>query len=59
MVMTHAFAAWLGRFLIRPSRPLIQPLPPPRQPMTIEVERLADYRWRELGFSQPERRSAE
>jgi hypothetical protein len=29
---------------------------PPSPPMTIEVERLPDYLWRDLGFPQPRRR---
>jgi hypothetical protein len=53
--MTHVLAVWLGRIFFA-SRPLIQPLPPKRQPMKLEVERLADYRWRDLGFVPLQRR---
>ena len=52
--MTHAFTMWLGRLLFA-TRPLVQPLPAEQPPMKIEVERLPDYCWRELGFP-PSRR---
>jgi hypothetical protein len=51
--MTYALTLWLDRLFftsldIDPSTG--------RKPLEIEVERLPDYRWRDLGF-QPRRRS--
>jgi hypothetical protein len=50
--MTHALARWLWR-IVSPAVHLTQD--PPRAghpPMKIVVERLPDYMWRNLGFSQ-------
>ena len=52
---------WLARFFSSARRPVMRTqLAMPtqmdrRSPMTIEVERLPDYQWRELGFPQPAR----
>ena len=53
--MTHVFAVWLGRFLAFPSQSIVH-APSTDPPMKIEVERLPDYRWRELGFFPLQRR---
>ena len=53
--MAHAFTLWIGRLFSSTAGAV--PLPPSadRNPMQIEVERLPDYLWRELGFQQPGR----
>jgi hypothetical protein len=53
--MTFAFASWLGRFLSVTIRPSPAARPDDRYCMEIEVERLPDYLWRDLGFPQPRR----
>jgi hypothetical protein len=52
--MTHALPNWLWRLV---STATHQPQDPPetRQPMKIEIERLPDYLWRDLGFRQVRR----
>lgn len=50
--MAHAFTLWLGRLLFA-ARPMAQVQPDEERPLEIEVERLPDYRWRELGFPPP------
>ena len=48
--MALTFTLWLGRLL---SSSAGKGPPPPsieRKPMAIEVERLPDYLWRDLGF---------
>lgn len=52
--MTHAFALRLDQ-LFRMSRVTGLPARRPEKPLQIEVERLPDYRWRDLGFQQPKR----
>jgi len=57
--MAFAIALWLERLLSSATDAV--PLPPStdRKPMTIEVERLPDYLWRDLGFPQPRRPDGE
>jgi hypothetical protein len=52
--MTFTFPSWIGQLPIASSRPAPDSRPAGK-PMRIEVERLPDYRWRELGFPQPRR----
>ena len=52
--MTFTFPSWTGQLLLPSSRPAPDALPAGK-PMKIEVQRLPDYRWRELGFPQPHR----
>lgn len=52
--MAHAFPFWLGQFIF-PARPVVHPPAKERAPLKIEIERLPDYQWRELGFLQPGR----
>jgi hypothetical protein len=49
--MALTFTLWLGR-LVSSSAGASVPLHPSieRKPMAIEVERLPDYLWRDLGF---------
>jgi hypothetical protein len=54
--MALALVDWLGRLLSSAARPASISLQEPVVPTSIEVERLPDYRWRELGFQQPCRR---
>ena len=56
--MAHAFSFRLGRFIF-PIRLVAHPVPEERQLLEIEIERLPDYRWRELGFPQPARKRRE
>ena len=48
--MTRTFAQWLGWFFSSTVRPAPRPRVEGDRPMKIEVERLPDYLWRELGF---------
>jgi hypothetical protein len=52
--MTFTFPSWSGQLLLPSRRPAPDALPVGK-PMKIEVQRLPDYRWRELGFVQPHR----
>lgn len=53
--MTFVLRAWFERHFLRllpVERPaLLDPVPP----LAIEVERLPDYLWRDLGFPLPAR----
>ena len=52
--MTDAFAFWFGRLFANAH--LEAPVSPGEpKSMKIEVERLPDYLWRDLGFQQPRR----
>lgn len=53
--MTLTFASWLEQSVFTAKYPVSawQRNDPPV--MKIEVERLPDYRWRQLGFTQPRR----
>jgi hypothetical protein len=57
--MAHALAFWLNRLLSNDSGAVPLPAPTYRKPMEIEVERLPDYLWRELGFQQLKRADGE
>jgi hypothetical protein len=52
ITMTHALTNWLWRILSTATRPVQNPPDPAQRPMKVEVERLPDYLWRELGFRQ-------
>ena len=58
--MAHAVTLWLAR-LLSSNADAVPPRPPftDRKPMEIEVERLPDYLWRDLGFQQPRRSDGE
>ena len=51
--MTHAIASWLWRIGLTAARPGPERPQTEQPPIKIAVERLPDYLWRELGFSQP------
>lgn len=53
--MTLAIVNWAERLLAAGTPPLESSRKghDRRRPMTITVERLPDYLWRELGFQQP------
>jgi hypothetical protein len=57
--MALASTLWLNQLLS--STMGANPLPASsyRKPMAIEVERLPDYLWRDLGFQQPRRPDGE
>ena len=57
--MAHALALRLSRLFSSTAGAV--PLPPlsDRKAMEIEVERLPDYLWRDLGFQQPRRSDGE
>lgn len=57
--MAFAFTLWLGRLLSSTSGAAPFPALVERKPMKIEVERLPDYLWRDLGFPQPRRPDGE
>ena len=50
--MTLVLKAWFEGRLAKPLPVLERPMNK-RPPLMIEVERLADYRWRDLGFALP------
>ena len=52
--MTDVFTLWFGRFLTGAHAKAAAPSSEPT-PMKIEVERLPDYLWRDLGFPLPKR----
>ena len=52
--MTHAFTLWFGRFFAG-ARATAYASSRDEPPLRIEVERLPDHLWRELGFHQPRR----
>lgn len=53
--MTLLSAGWLGRFFGAGTRFVAQEQRDEKPPMKIEVERLPDYYWRDLGFPLPTR----
>jgi hypothetical protein len=57
--MAFAFTLWLSRLFSSTSSAVRLPASANRKPMAIEVERLPDYLWRELGFQQPRRADGE
>ena len=52
--MAHTLTLWLDRFLSGAASSAPTRLAD-HKPMEIEVERLPDYCWRDLGFQQPRR----
>lgn len=52
--MAHAFTLWFGRLFFS-ARPMVKAPLGGGGAMRIEVERLPDYRWGDLGFLQPRR----
>jgi hypothetical protein len=57
--MAIAFTLWLNRLRSNTSGSASFPQATQRKPTTIEVERLPDYLWRDLGFPQPRRPDGE
>ena len=53
VIMAFAFTLWLGRLFSSTSGGVPLPEVVDRKPMEIEIERLPDYLWRDLGFPQP------
>ncbi len=56
--MAHALTLWFGRIFAR-ACPSVHAPPSEPEPMKIEVERLSDYLWRDLGFPCPRRPEGE
>lgn len=56
--MAHALTLWLDRFLSGTANPA-PARPVDHKSMEMEVERLPDYLWRDLGFQQPRRSEGE
>jgi hypothetical protein len=56
--MVSASTIWLNRLLLRDVDSTARPVPTDGKPMEIEVERLPDRQWRDLGFA-PARRSGQ
>jgi len=54
----RAWPQWLDRVLLGTSGTVPMPYLD-RKPMEIEVDRLPDYFWRDLGFQQPRRPGGE
>lgn len=57
--MAVAVPNWLNRLLSRNSGAFPLPAPTDRKPLEVEVDRLPDYQWRDLGFPQPRRPEGE
>jgi len=57
--MAFAFTLWLGRLLSSTAGAVPLPRAADRKPMQIDVERLPDYLWRDLGFQPPRRPDGE
>lgn len=57
--MTHALTLWLERLLALKPDTASPPPSPGRKPLEIEVERLPDYLWRDLGFQARRRPEGE
>ena len=53
--MAFALTLWLSRLLSSTSGGVPSPQLAQHKPTEIEVERLPDYLWRDLGFPQPRR----
>ena len=56
--MAHTLTLWLDRFLSGAASSAPTRLAD-HKPMEIEIERLPDYFWRDLGFQQPRRSDGE
>ena len=54
--MTITVTLWLNRLLSSSSGAERPPVSTDRKSLEIEVERLPDYLWRDLGFQLPGRR---
>ena len=57
--MATTLVLWLNRLLFSASGAIPLPASADRKPMEIEVDRLPDYLWRDLGFHQPRRPGSE
>jgi hypothetical protein len=57
--MAFAITLWLERLFSSTTEAVSLPQSDDRKPMAIEVERLPDYLWRDLGFQQPRRPDGE
>ena len=57
--MALARSFWLNRLLSSASYAVPRPPSTDRKPMEIEVARLPDYLWRDLGFQLPRRADGE
>lgn len=57
--MAFAITLWRERLLSSTTGVVSLPPSADRKPMEIEVERLPDYLWRDLGFPQPRRPDGE
>jgi hypothetical protein len=51
--MPFAITLWLERLFFSTTGAVPLPQSADRKPMEIEVERLPDYLWRDLGFQRP------
>ena len=58
-IMTTASTIWLNRLLARVAEAAVRAMPTDRKPMEIEVQRLPDYVWRDLGFPPARRPGGE
>ncbi|HJR23196.1 MAG TPA: hypothetical protein VJ822_16300 [Dongiaceae bacterium] len=57
--MDFTLALWLNRLYSTATGAVPGPQPSDCKPLEIEVERLPDYLWRDLGFPQPRPPEAE
>lgn len=57
--MAFAIRLWLERLFSSTTGAISLPQSVDRKPIQIEVERLPDYVWRDLGFQQPRRPDGE
>lgn len=57
--MATAPTIWLNRLLARDAKATVRPMPTDRKPLEIEVQRLPDYLWRDLGFAPARRPGGE
>ncbi len=57
--MPFALTLWLNRLLSSSKGAVPLPVPAPGKAMEIEVDRMPDYLWRDLGFQQPRRPAGE
>ncbi len=57
--MAFALTLWLNRLYSTATGAVPVPQPSDRKPLEIEVDRLPDYLWRDLGFPQPRRPEGE
>ncbi len=57
--MAFTLTLWLNRLYSTATGAVPAPEPSDREPLEIEVDRLPDYLWRDLGFPQPRRPEGE